>query len=252
MQFLNAAAQLIDAALSADPQHLPQRLRALHYPAALEWIRLEDVLRLTRETQSPTASKKALTNRWPTKDEFIRDAVIHAMLYRDNPAADPQADGPRLDRILNTASLSDGVTLVVDDLAHTLLGHPRSFLLAHIAPLLPRHPELAEELLESARTPHETWTAQYPRLLATLGIGLRPDWPPERITLAIQIMLDGLMVRSRVEPRAVEASAWRTGSLFADMVLAFLGGAIDTGNDRLPTRAWLDAQMAATHTGTRR
>lgn len=244
MQFLNAAAQLIDAALSADPLHLPQRLRALHYPAALEWIRLEDVLRVTRETQSPTASKKALTNRWPTKDEFIRDAVIHAMLYRDDPSADPQSDGPRLERILTARSVSDGVALVVDDLAQTLLGHPRSFLLAHIAPLLPRHPELADELLESSRTPHETWTAQYPMLLAQLGICLRPDWPPERVTLAVQIMLDGLMVRSRLEPRAIEASAWRTGSLFADMVLAFLAGAIDTGGDQQPTRAWLDARMA--------
>lgn len=243
MQFLNAAAQLIDAALSADPQRLPQRVRALHYPAALEWIRLEDVVRLTRETQSPTASKKAFANRWPTKDEFIRDAVIHALLYRDNPAADPQSDGPRLERILSAPSLSDGVALVVDDLAQTLLGHPRSFLLAHIAPLLPRHPELAGELLESARTPHETWTAEYPALLQRLGISLRPDWPPERLTLAIQIMLDGLMVRSRVEPRAVEASAWETGSLFADMVLAFLGGVIDTGGDHLPTRAWLDARI---------
>ncbi len=105
-RFLDAAAQLIDATLVDQPAHNPPRLRALHYPAALDWIRIEDVLRLTRQIDGETASKRALANRWASKDAFIQDAIVHALMYRDAPATQPAAHGPQLHTLAGAASLS--------------------------------------------------------------------------------------------------------------------------------------------------
>ena len=57
-----------------------------------------------------------MLNRWPTKDAFIRDAVIHAMLYRDDPGGDPTQSISMLEVIAETDSFSAGVGAVVDQL----------------------------------------------------------------------------------------------------------------------------------------
>ncbi len=133
---------------------------------------------------------------------------------------------------------------MIDDVVSALLAHPRSFLLAHIAPLLPRHPEAASHVQASANDSQASWTADYPGVLQAFGIQLRPDWPAERLTLAIQIILDGTLVRCRVEPDHIAAARWRNGSIYADTVLAVVASAIDTNNDRRTTSQWLDDQIA--------
>lgn len=238
-RFLDAAAVLIDSALSEDAEHQPRRLRYLHYPAALDWMRIEDVLAVAR-TDHPTASKKALHARWPTKDELVRDAIVHAMLYRDNPSADPATISPRSDRLLLAGSPSEGIALIVDELISDLLMHPRSFLLAHIAPLLPRHPALAAQVADDALQAHHAWMAEYPIMLHHLGCSFRPDWPAARVTLSLQIVLDGFVLRARVNPDQIEAAAWQSGSLFADTIIAFINGILDFPSDGLTSRAWLD------------
>lgn len=239
-RFLNAAALLIDASLDAQAVGDTPRLKSLHYPAALDWIRLEDVLRLAQQVGGATASKRALTNRWATKDEFIQDAIVHALLYRDGPATPLAAHGSQLHSISGASTLATGLTQMVEDVVQALMGHPRSFLLCHIAPLLPRHPQVAASLQESSREAQSVWTADYPGVLRSLGIRLRPDWPAERLTLAVQIILDGTLVRSRVEPDNMAAARWRHGSIYADTVLAVVASAIDIGNDGRTTARWLD------------
>lgn len=56
MAYLNAAARLIDASLTTESEVGTPRLRALHYPAALDWIRIEDVLRMAQEGEGRLAS----------------------------------------------------------------------------------------------------------------------------------------------------------------------------------------------------
>lgn len=236
-RLLDSAAAIIDSALSDDADNQSRRVRSFHYPAALDWIRLEDVLRL-----SAPISKKALRSRWETKDAFVRDAVLHAMLYRDAPDQDPGRLGPELQRLAEVPSPSAGIALIAEDLVTGLLAHPRSFLLAHVAPLFPRHPELREEVSQASRGPQDEWAAAFPELLERVGFRLRPDWTPARLTLAVQVMLDGYLVRSRVEPGLLEPG-WAQASLFADMVVTFSCGALDVDRRGLTTRRWLDAAL---------
>lgn len=238
-RLLDSAAAIIDSALVDDVEGSSRRVRTFHYPAALDWIRLEDVVRL-----AAPVSKKALRSRWETKDEFVRDAVLHAMLYRDAPEQDPGRDGPELQRLEGAASPSAAITIIADDLVEGLLAHPRSFLLAHVAPLFPRHPELRDEVRSASRGPQDEWTAAFPELLQRIGFPLRPDWTPERLTLAIQVMLDGYLVRCRVEPERL-AQGWARASFFADLVVTFSCGALDVDGSRLASTAWLDTRRSA-------
>lgn len=242
MVYLNAAARLIDASLSSESEVGTPRLRALHYPAALDWIRIEDVLRMAQEGGRP-ASKRALLNRWPTKDEFIRDAVVHAMLYRDDPAGDPTRHVPSLQNIPDAATFSVGVVEVVDNLIGGLVSQPRSFLLAHIAALLPRHPGLASDLQVASSASQLAWSEMYRDILLAMGVKLRKGWSIDRLTLAIQLVLDGAVMRSRIQPDHVLRSRWESASVYADTVLAIISGALDLERDGLTLQEWLNGRI---------
>ncbi len=244
MIYLNAASTLIDASLMPDSAGIPPRLRALHYPAALDWIRIEDVLRLAQD-DGHSVSKRALMNRWPTKDDFIRDAIVHALLYRDDPGGDPVGLVPTLDFILEADSFSESVSTVADGLVELLQSHPRSFLLAHIAPLLPRHGQLAEDIRRSSVAAQQQWSDHYRVLQRVMGVKLRPDWTVERLTLAIQLVLDGIMIRSRIEPDIMAPGRWASGSIYADTVLAIISAVIDTEGDGRSMRTWIDDRVKA-------
>lgn len=242
MLYLNAASTLIDASLSPASADAPARLRALHYPAALDWIRIEDVLRVA-QTEGHTVSKRALMNRWPSKDDFIRDAVVHALLYRDDPNGDPLSLVPSLNLVLEGGSFSESVSSIADSLVDLLYSHPRSFLLAHIAPLLSRHGQLTEDVRQSVLLAQQQWSNHYAALQQAMGVQLRPDWTVERLSLAIRLVLDGLLVQSRIEPGIVSSDHWAAGSIYADTVLAILSAAMDTEGDGRTMRAWIDARV---------
>lgn len=242
--FLDAAAQLIDAALAEPGAEQPARLRSIKFPPALDWIRVEDVLALARSRSSAAASKKAFNNRWPSKDAFVRDAILHCMLYRDDPVHDPGMLGSVEQlRAIRGRSFSADILAVADNLYVGLLSRPRSFLLAHVGPMLCQHPDLHEAVLESTREALDAWAAGYAEALRQVGIDFRPGWTMERVTLALQAILDGFVLRSRIDPAGVAAARWGTASLFADTVLAFLAGALDSQDSGLSTHAWLDQQI---------
>ncbi len=246
LKFLRAAAELIDASMLTSESPHP-RLRQIRFPAALDWIRVEDVLLVATQQHDKGISKKALLNRWPTREEFLRDAVVFAMLYRDLPDAarpDPEVIG----RMHGAGSFSSGVSGVIEDLVDTLSNHPRSFLLCHVAPYLPRHPETAAYVRAAAEADLARWTLGYAAVLETLGVRPRPDWPMDRLTLALQCVLDGFVLRHRVQPVLMDAAHWHTASLMADTVVAFLGGALDFERTGVSSRDAVDARAAAAST----
>lgn len=224
-RFLDAAAQLIDASFVSSVEDRPPRLRSLDFPATLEWLRIEDVVRL-----ASGASRKAFHNRWYTKDEFIRDAIVHTMLYADDPAADPTTTNGAV--FADTAAEASGslarmVVLLADGLLDALLAHPRSFLLLHVGPVLAQHPDLQAALVERLVDKRRPWYEGYGYLLNSLGLRLRPGWTVTRVGMAITSMLDGFLLRSRLHPDEMAALRWEDASLFAETVAAFILGILD-------------------------
>src|SRR5258708_24839700 len=95
-QFLATAARLIDAYLDDQPhENRPARLRSIRFPAALDWLRTEDVIRLAAASGEGAPSRKAFFNRWPSRDEFLGDALVYALVY-DEVAEDPKELGRQM------------------------------------------------------------------------------------------------------------------------------------------------------------
>ena len=69
--FLRAAAELIDDYLQTGPRHLK-------YPAALAWLRIDDVIDIAKK-YGHTASKTAFYHRWRDRDQFLCDAVTFCL-----------------------------------------------------------------------------------------------------------------------------------------------------------------------------
>src|SRR5260370_10967474 len=139
-QFLAAAPRLIDAYLddqSRDGQ--PARLRSIRFPAALDWLRTEDVIRLAATAGKAGASRKAFFNRWPTREEFLPDALVYALVYDEVPE-DPKELATQMPAHAAAASpFSDAVIRTSDDLLHSLPRPPHTYPPLHIGPSLPPH-----------------------------------------------------------------------------------------------------------------
>ena len=102
MTFLHAGVQLMEAALSDGSKPLPPRLRSIKFPAALDWLRIEDVLRVVEADESEVDGKRALRNRWPSKDEYVRDVVMYSLVYADSDGiAAPATFGARLQMLVD-------------------------------------------------------------------------------------------------------------------------------------------------------
>lgn len=78
-----------------------------------------------------------------------------------------------------------------------------------------------------------------------MNLPLRPDWSLDRLTLAIQLVLDRTVVRSRTQPDRVFPSRWATASLYADRVLGITLGALDPEPDGLTMLDGLDKRVRA-------
>jgi hypothetical protein len=243
-RFLNAAAVLIDAALAGGAGELPRRLRSIRFPAALDWLRVADVVQLA-QVGGEAASKKAFLNRWPTKDAFLRDAVIHALLYRDGVAGPPPVSPDVLAPQVRPASLSEAVRSTADSVLTHLLGHPRSYLLMHLGPMLGSYPDIADALAEESELNQENWAAGYVEILDGLQCGLRPGWTPTRLALALQLLVDGCLLRYRIEPHRCREAAWTSVSFFAEIVTAFVVGVVDVPETGLSAAEWLDSARVA-------
>lgn len=225
-----------------DRDDRPARLRSIDFPAALLWVRVDDVIRVAKESGASGISRKAFHNRWPTKDDFVKDAILHTMLYRDAPNVNPAANGPQVADVAGIArgSMSEATIMLADSLLEALLAHPRSYLLMHIGPVLAQHPDLHAAVATRLGRNRAPWYDGYAALMSGLNITLRPGWTVERLGLVITAMLDGFLLRTRVHTSELQDLRWQGASLFADALIAFSLGVIDTDTSGLSSRAALD------------
>jgi hypothetical protein len=236
---MEAVAELIYASLSDADSDLPPRLRAIRFPAALEWIRFEDVARVA-SAYRPAISKKAILNRWPTKEELVQDAAVYCITH-DNltstitPAVMVEA--------ARSHGLAEAIRYSAEAILDSLILHPRSFLLMHLAPMLPRHDAIREQVAADAARVQHQWALGYTQLISEFGITLRPEWTPARISMALQMLLDGHMIRHRGDAAHLTSHARAESTIFADAVLALIVGAVDHP-DRDGTAAEVIDQLA--------
>jgi AcrR family transcriptional regulator len=244
-QFLKAATQLIDAYLddqSGDER--PARLRSIHFPAALEWLRTEDVIRMAAAEGSAGLSRKAFFNRWRTREEFLPDALVYALAEEEVDEA-PNEQARQVPQAASApVPLSQEVIRIADGLLESLQRHPRSYLTLHIGPLLAQHPALWAALMPAMRAGIQAWADGYAAVLPELGVALRPGWTPQRLSLALQAALDGFLLRYRIMPDDYQTARWEGAGIFADTVLALLLGVIDVDRSGTNGREALDRLIA--------
>ncbi|WP_157488884.1 hypothetical protein [Pseudofrankia sp. DC12] len=246
LHFLATAAQLLDAYLDVKQEDRPPRLRAIRFPAALDWLRVEDVIRLAAENGKPNTSAKAFRQRWPTKERFLADALVYALLYEDETMVNPGNPLPLLSPLHGApSSMAETVSQVSDATLDELACHPRSYLITHLAALLPQHPEMWNAVLPTIQTNLQRWADSYAELIEGLGIVLRPGWNPLRIQLALQAMLDGFLIRYRLQPGDYPTSRWEGAGIYADTVVAFLLGIVDSERTGKSARTALDEALGA-------
>jgi hypothetical protein len=241
--FLNAGAALIDAMLEADHSGavLP-RLRQLHYPAPLEWIRIED-LRIVGG--SAATGRKAFYNRWPTKDDYIRDCLIHALLYRDRDGK-PLADIalPQAYMADTTLPLPLRVRGVAWGIAAGLLDDPSASLLSHAAVMVHHDPKTAEVVIEASAREPDTWRAAYRAVLDGGGLVLRPGWTIDGLIVIVQMLIDGMVISHRVGVSETARDKVALASALGDALVAILGSAIDWEQDGASVDAWIEGRSA--------
>jgi hypothetical protein len=224
--FLAAAADLIDVYLQTGPirQDLVKRLRHVHFPKALEWLSTDDVIRFAPVRGGEGAGRRAFFSRWATRDDFLPEAVVYALLREYEADDDPHRYLRQIGQIPNsTAPVSALLTGIADGLLSTLIRHPRSYLMLHLGPLLPRHPELGEAIRPGIQAATIASIGAYEQLVRGLGLAMRPEWPAGRVSFVLQAMLDGFVLRYRMQP----SSRWEGTSIFADAIVAFMLGAVD-------------------------
>lgn len=241
--FLNTGAQLIDTMLAAEDT--AARLKHLHYPVALEWIRIEDVLRIIAAERGGDASK-AFRNRWAHRDDFLRDCFVHALLYRDGTGG-PLRNADELGAFLANGAppLPERIRPVIDSIMAQLVAHPRSYLLAHAAPMVARDPLIQEAVAQAVHADQSAWVARYAATLEALGCGLRPGWTLERLGAALQALIDGATVRHRLGVPLLSGEAWADASVAAEAGLALFAAVVDLDQDGLSVDDWVIRRMGS-------
>jgi hypothetical protein len=244
LRFLQAGANLVDALLGAQRRDdLPPRLRSLHFPAPLDWIRIEDVIREAQQGASPV-SAKAFWNRWPDKDSFMVDLAIHAITY-GGEGSSPKTAELREGMVDTDATFAERIEALTASVMAELVGRPRSFLLGHLAAVAHHAPLLQAALEAAIDEDNASWTAYYEAVAATVGLGWRPGWDAARAQVTVQALIDGLLIRSRVVRSPAEGSLWDPVPLFADATTALFASILDLDADHRTVRQLLDDGVAS-------
>lgn len=206
----------------------------------MEWLRTDDVIHLTPMRGGESASRRAFFSRWPTRDDFVPEAVVYA-LFREYEEEDPFEHLAQLPSVPNSAApVSSLLSGIAEGLLTALIRHPRSYLMLHLGPLLPRYPELWTAIRPGAQAATVTSIGIYEQLVRGLGLVMRPEWPAGRVSFVLQAMLDGFVLRYRMRPPGTPTTRWEGASIFADAIIAFVLGAVDWDLTGQASRAVLD------------
>lgn len=224
VQFLTAGAQLIDYSLAAPEVERPVRLRQIHFPAALEWLRVEDVVRLVQDR--PGGSRRAFHQRWPTRDEYLQDLVVFAAGYRDMPEGELV---PLLELLPEVVGSDTGDKLAA--FAHEFLlfceARPRTLLIANLAGHLDHHPTLLNAFTDMWLPARQPLVQAMAQMLDRIGAKLRPEWTVDRVDRVLQALQEGFTIQGRTQPDHLFEEAWGHAHLFAEAVVTFVTGALD-------------------------
>lgn len=234
-RLLEAGADLIESAWwedSADPKEAVRLRQIREFPAALDWLHVDDVV------QKAGLSKKAFANRWPFRDDFLADVVVYALIREYD--TDPRKYVDQIPQLGAAPSISAEIIRIADALFDGVRNDPHSYLLFHIGPFLAAHPKLRQSVLPELHARGEAWAKGYAILLTELGIPLRPGWTEWALAMALQAILDGFLHRYRVQSEDYERCRWDGASLFAQSVIAFVPGVLDWQRDDLSASATLD------------
>jgi len=213
----------------------------IKFPAALEWLRVEDVIRVAEAQGEPGASRTAFRHRWPRREDFVPDAVAFALLSDEN-FEDSSKRAEQVPAVATgPASFSNEVIRIATELLVSLQRDPRNYLTLHLGPLLPQHQDLWKKLEPEMQRLIQAWAEGYAALLTAFGLALRPEWTADRLALALQAMLDGFLLRYRILPDDYPTATVDDVGIFADAVVAFAVGVIDAERSGISGRAALDA-----------
>lgn len=219
---------------------MPPRLRALHFPAPLDWIRVEDVIREARLDQ-PAISAKAFWNRWPDKDSFLVD--VGRVAFSDDPV--PHTMALREVLVDADASLSERIQQLTTTVMTELLARPRSYMLGFLAPIMHASPTLQRTIQDSTDADVAGWTAFYQAVTTATGLSWRPGWDAGRCQVVVQSLIDGLLIRHRLVQELPDGSSWDPISTFTDAVMALFASALDLAGDGRTAAQVLDESIAA-------
>nr|NLI51633.1 hypothetical protein [Propionibacterium sp.] len=235
--------RLMDALVAPSPRaELPPRLKALHFPAPLEWIRIEDVIREAR-AEEPSLSAKAFWNRWADKDSFVVDLVTYAL----DTSAMGGTIAPHTHRLRDDLSAdrpSVAIRILTRSVMLELLAQPQAFLLGHLAAVVHHAPSLQEALARGVDADARTWEQFYDATLAAAGLRWRPGWDAARAQVVLGALIDGLLVRSRVQLPDADRPAWDPADLLADATIAIFAGMVDVDRAGRSPAEVLDAAAA--------
>ncbi len=243
-KFLQAGLRLVEALVGpASEQELPPRLKSLRFPAPLDWIRIEDVIREAR-VDEPGLSAKAFWNRWPDKDSFIVDLVTFAIGEDDNGGT--AAPRTHALRALLAADLpaSARVSLLSRSVMAELIGRPRAFLLGHLAAVVHHAPTVRDALAHGVDEDSKTWEEFYEATLAASGLRWRPGWDAQRAQLVMGALIDGILVRSRIRPTEDGRGTWDAAEVLAEATTALFAGMVDLDRSGRSAAQIMDAAAA--------
>jgi AcrR family transcriptional regulator len=233
-RFLDAGADLIESSMdkSAEPKEAVRLRQLRDFPAALDWLRIDDV------AHKAGLSKKAFTNRWPTRDDFLAEMVVYAVIRAYD--TDPRKFVDQIPKLSTAASISTEIIRIADTLFDGVRNDPHSYLLFHIGPFMTTHPKLRQAVLPELHSRGEAWAKSYALLLTELGIPLRSEWTEWAVAMALQALLDGFLHRYRVQAEDYDRCRSGGASLFANAVIAFIPGVLDWQQDGFSAAQTLD------------
>lgn len=212
----------------------------MHFPAPLDWIRVEDVVREARQDE-PYISAKAFWNRWPNKDSFLVDVGRLAVTHD----AAPRTMALRELLVDTDATFSERIEALAESVMGELLARPRSYLLGFLAPIMQASASLQQAVMSAAEGDVLGWTEFYDAVLSSVGLRWRPGWDSGRCQVVIQSLIDGLLIRSRLVPELPDGTAWDPVRTFVDAATAMFAAVLDLDADGRPVSSVLDDGVAA-------